>query len=239
MQYIKKARVVVSQFTENDFVFATPEIVQKLIDESPSGKNSRFLLAAHNLWIRFEYYKSSPPLYLRENDKIVALIFATYPSAGHTNLYEIVTVQGEEGKGYASKIWDRYVHYAFHKMKCSRLKMSCTPSSVTWHMRNGLVFWSIDPSGSLRSDQPLYPTREEQIEFREKALLDPKIAFPDDSTIAMYKIESIEYHETPKPKKKAKKFNEKKKQEIDQAIKDVGKYWLREALFDDIEKYFA
>lgn len=222
----------------DDIMFATPEMVQKVIDDSPKGKNTNFLIKAHNLWIRFEYYKSSLPIYLKEDDKIVALIFATYPSKGHTNLYEIVTIEGEEKKGYASKIWDRYIDYAYHTMNCTRLKMSCTPSSVTWHMRNGLIFWSIDPSGSLRSDQPLFPTREEQIAFREKALVDPSIAFPDDNTIAMYKIESIEYHETPKPKKKAKKFNDKKKEEIEKAIKSVGKYWLRDALFNDIEKFF-
>jgi hypothetical protein len=230
--------VAVSRFTESDIVFATPEIVQKLIDDSPKGKNTKFLLAAHNLWIRFEYYKSSPPIYLKKDDKIVALIFATYPSRGHTNLYEIVTVEGEEGKGYASQIWDRYVDYAYHTMKCTRLKMSCTPSSVTWHMRNGLIFWSIDPSGSLRSDQPLFPTREEQVEFRNRALGDPTIALPDDRTIASMKLESIEYHELPKPGKKAKKFNQKKKDEVNKAIQSVGQYWLREALFDDIEKHF-
>ena len=222
----------------SEIEFATPEIVQQVLDESPKGKNTDFLLKAHNLWIRFEYYKSSLPLILKKNNKIVALVFATYPSKGHTNLYEIVTVEGEEKKGYASEIWDNYIHHAYHTMKCDRLKMSCTPSSVTWHMRNGLIFWSIDPSGSLRSDQPLFPTREEQIAFREKALLDPAIAFPDNDTVAMYKIESIEYHETPKPKKKAKKFNDKKKKEIETAIQSVGRYWLRDALFDDIEQFF-
>jgi len=230
----------VSKFIDDnaDF-FATPEMVQKVIDESPKGNNTLFLLRAHNLWIRFEYYKSSPPIYLKKGNKIVAFIFATYPSKGHTNLYEIVTVEEQERKGYASEIWEKYIDFAFYEMECKRIKMSCTPSSVTWHMRNGLIFWSIDPSGSLRSDQPLFPTRKEQIAFREKALLNPTIAFPDDATIAMYKIESIEYHETPKPKKKAKKFTAAKKKEIESAIKSVGKYWLRDALFDDIEKYFS
>lgn len=222
----------------SEIEFVTPETVQKVLDESPKGENTNFLLKAHNLWIRFEYYKSSLPLALKKKNKVVALVFATYTSKGHTNLYEIVTVEGEEKKGYATEIWDNYIHHAYHVMRCSRIKMSCTPSSVTWHMRNGLIFWSIDPSGSLRSDQPLFPTREQQIEFREKALIDPKIAFPDNNTIAMYKIESIEYHETPKPKKKAKKFSDFKKKTIQEAIQSVGKYWFRDSLFDDIEQFF-
>ena len=74
----------------SEIEFATPEIVQQVLDESPKGKNTDFLLKAHNLWIRFEYYKSSLPLVLKKNDKIVALVFATYPSMLLNRLLKIL-----------------------------------------------------------------------------------------------------------------------------------------------------
>lgn len=208
--------------------FATSDQVQSLIEQSCEGKNTRFLSASHSLWTRFKNYDKCPPMILEDNGKIVSLIFATFNRNNYTNLYEIVTVQGNEGKGYASAIWDAYIDYAVTYKKMRRLKISCTPSSVTWHMKNGLVFWAVDSSGSLRSDQPLYKSRKEQLVFRESAVDDPRIALPvEDKIIQQLKNESLESHE----------FGTKKKEKIEKAITSVGKYWLRDSLFNQMNLF--
>ena len=208
--------------------FATAAEVENLIKTSPAGRNTKFLSASHSLWTRFKNYDKSPPMILEDNGKIVSLIFATFNRDKYTNLYEIVTAEGCEGRGYASKIWDEYVDYAVNVQKMKRLKISCTPSSVSWHMKNGLVFWAVDPTGSLRSDQPLFKTREEQMIFRKLAVDDPSIALPTDSkVIQQLKNESLESH----------KFGNKKKAATEEAIRIVGKYWLRDALFNEVDLF--
>lgn len=202
--------------------FATEQEVLDLIENSPPGKNTKFLESSHSLWFRFKNYNKNPPMVLKENG-IVSLIFATFNKDGYTNLYEIVTVQGNEGRGYASKIWDEYVDYAVNVRNSQRLKISCTPDSVTWHSRNGLVFWAIDPTGSLRSDQPLFKNREEQCMFRELAIKDPSIALPTNSKVLeRLRKESLESHN----------FGDKKQKVVEQAILSVGKYWLRDTLLE-------
>ena len=124
--------------------------VEQIIDSSPAGKNTKFLSAAHSLWTRFHNYEKQLPMCLEVNGEVVSMIFATFNRDKYVNLYEIVTVEGKEGNGYASQCWDMFVEYSVNERKAERLKMSCTPTSVTWHMRNGLIFWAVDPTGSLR-----------------------------------------------------------------------------------------
>ena len=210
--------------------FATIQQVEDLIKSSPDGRNTKFLSASHNLWFRFKNYEKSPPIILEDNGKIVSLIFATFNRDRYTNLYEIVTAEGCEGKGYASRIWNEYVDYAVNVQNMKRLKISCTPSSVTWHMKNGLVFWAVDPTGSLRSDQPLLKSRDEQLMFRERAVNDPTIALPNDTKVfEQLQKESLESHN----------FGPKKKKMTEDAIAAVGKYWLRDALFSQQVDLFA
>ena len=204
--------------------------VLSVIENSPEGDNTKFLKAAHNLWFRFKNYDKNPPWALYQEGKPVALVFATFSKRSkYINLYEIVTVQGEEGKGYASEIWSGVMREAYDAgMK--RLKISCTPSSVSWHKRNGLIFWAVDPSGSLRSDQPLFRTREEQLTFRELAVKDPSFALPDTKVIDQFKREDIENHG----------FGKVKTERVETAIETVGEYWLRPALFNSssLESFF-
>lgn len=200
--------------------FIDAEEIKHVIRTSPEGRNTKFLSAAHNLWTRFKNYETSPPICLRNPDP-VAIIFTTFNRDSYTNLYEIVTVQGQEGKGYASQVWDLYIEYACTIKKSTRLKLSCTPSSVTWHLRNGLVFWAIDPSGSLRSDQPIFKNREEQNIFQKMAMEDPSIALPTNNKIIQQFIqEDISYH----------KFGDKKKKAVQEAIDKVGAAWVRRGL---------
>ena len=85
----------------------------------------------------------------------VCIHFATFNKNGYTNSYEIVTVDGHEGKGYATQLWEEYMDYAVNVRGMQRLKNSCIPTSVSWHVKNGLIFWAVDPTGSLKTDQPL------------------------------------------------------------------------------------
>ena len=202
--------------------FVNSTKVEDIIKNSPAGKNTKFLSAAHSLWYRFHNYDKCPPLAYEVNGDVVSLIFATFNRDGYANLYEIVTIEGHEGKGYASKCWDAWIKYAVEERNIKRLKISCTPSSVSWHLRNGLVFWAVDPTGSLRSDQPLFATRAEQITYRDYAIVNPLQALPPYKAREQFRAEGLESY----------KWGDKKKAKSQAAIDAVGKAWLREALME-------
>ena len=203
-------------------LFINSTKVEDIIKNSPAGKNTKFLSAAHSLWTRFHNYEKSLPLAYEVNGEVVCLIFATFNRDGYSNLYEIVTLEGKEGNGYASKCWDAYLDYAVNVRKSTRLKISCTPSSVTWHYKNGLIWWAVDPTGSLRSDQPLFPTRAEQIAYRDFAIVNPLQALPPYKAREQFLAEGLESY----------KWGDKKKAKTQTAINAVGKAWLREALME-------
>lgn len=205
-----------------EFKTCNRELVTETIENSAEGKNTRFLNSSDSLWFRFKNYEKQPPYVLIDGEP-VAFVFATQSKRSrYMNLYDIVTVEGREGNGYASQIWELVMQEAYNNgMK--RLKISCTPDSVTWHMRNGLIFWAVDPSGSLRSDQPIFPNRHEQLTFRELALKDPAVALPTEpKVVEQLKRESLESHG----------FGAKKTAKVEKAIQDVGEYWLRDTLFE-------
>jgi hypothetical protein len=213
------------------FKTCNKEFVEQLIEKQPEGTNTRFLNSAHSLWYRFKNYDSNPAFVMFDDGEPVALIFATRSKRSrYVNLYEIVTLEGKEGNGYASQVWGQYMQGAFDN-GMERLKLSCTPSSVTWHARNGLVFWAVDPSGSLRSDQPLFRSRQEQIDFRDRAIKDPTIALPDAKVCEKLSCEGIDDHG----------FGKKKYAATQKAIESVGEFWLRDALLIDqatLEDFF-
>ena len=202
--------------------------VEKLIERQPEGNNTRFLKSAHNLWFRFKNYEKHPPFVLVADSALdaeadpLALVFITFSQRSkYANLYEIVTLEGKEGMGYASKVYWRVMQKA-HERGMQRLKMSCTPSSVTWHMKNGTIFWAVDPSGSLRCDVPIFPNLHEQLTFREMALKDHSIALPPQTVIEKLKTESPNAHG----------FGRNKMLKIEEAIKSVGAYYMRWALYE-------
>lgn len=205
-------------------VRCTKEMIEAAIENSPEGKNTKFLNSSHSLWFRFKNYEKNQPFAWEVDGELVAFVFATYSQRSrYINLYEIVTRQGHEGKGYASIIWEKVMTDAFNS-GMSRLKLSCTPSSVTWHKRNGLVFWAVDPTGSLRSDQPLFPTKVDQCAFRDTALKMPHLATPTDPKVTkQLQGESLESHG----------FGAKKTATVEEAISAVGKYWMRDELVGD------
>lgn len=202
--------------------FVPATTVQEIIDNSPAGKNTKFLSAAHSLWTRFKNYEKCPPLAYEDNGQIVCLIFATFNRDGYANLYEIVTVEGKEGNGYASKCWDAWIDYAVNVKSMKRLKISCTPTSVTWHKRNGLIFWAVDPTGSLRSDQPLFATREKQIWYQVGARSAPTVAACElpEKAKKQFLAEGLDDHG----------FGAKKRAKTEDAINNVREFWLRDYL---------
>lgn len=210
------------QWTTKNMNFVNSIKVEEIIKNSAAGKNTKFLSAAHSLWYRFHNYDKAPPLAHEVNGEVVCLIFATFNRDGYSNLYEIVTIEGHEGNGYASKCWDNWIKYAVEERKMNRLKMSCTPSSVTWHYKNGLIWWAVDPTGSLRSDQPLFLTRAEQIAYRDYAIVNPMQALPPHKARDQFRAEGLDSYN----------WGEKKKSKTQKAIDAVGKAWLREALMD-------
>jgi hypothetical protein len=202
--------------------FLNSNTVQTIVDNSPSGKNTKFLSAAHSLWYRFKNYDKCPPMAYEHNGEVVCMIFATFNRDGYSNLYEIVTLEGKEGNGFASRCWDEYIKYAVEERNSKRLKISCTPTSVTWHKRNGLIFWAVDPSGSLRSDQPLFSTRQDQVDYQTNAVnnpIDTVIQLPEKAK-NQFLAEGIDDHG----------FGTKKKAAVESAISAVGQFWLRDAL---------
>lgn len=201
-------------------IFLNETQIEQIVEDSTDGKNTKFLSSAHNLWKRFQNYPKSPPMALAVADKIVSIIFATFNKNRYTNLYEIVTVQGHEGNGYASKLWDKYVQYACLDKGMTRLKISCTPDSITWHLRNGLVFWGVDPTGSLKSDQPLFPDRKTQLDMRNLFVKNPDLALPPFRVLRELKKCQLKHHA----------FGEKKHKEVREAIEKTGKFWLGDFL---------
>jgi hypothetical protein len=198
------------------------EQVEELLDYKPDSRNTKFLKSSHNLWFRFKNYEKNPPFVLLDAGiDPVALVFITFSQRSkYANLYEIVTIEGEEGRGYASDVYWRVMEEA-HKQGMQRLKMSCTPSSITWHKRNGTMFWAVDPSGSLRCDVPIFPTKAEALSFRELAVKDPTSAKPNAQVCDKLIEESLESHN----------FGVKKTAKVQEAIESVGEFWLRDSLF--------
>lgn len=205
--------------------------VEELLDKQIPGKNTKFLNAAHSLWFRFKNYEKHLPFVLEDDNEPVALVFITFSGRSkYANLYEIVTLEGKEGNGYATEIFWGVMQAALDA-GMERLKMSCTPSSITWHKRNGNIFWSVDPSGSLRVDQPIFPNEHEQCTFRELAVKDPSFALPkEEKVLHQLRGESLDSYN----------FGDKKRAKTQEAIDAVGEYWLRDALFEfsTIEDFF-
>lgn len=200
--------------------FLTKTDVETIIDQSPDSKNNRFLKASHNLWMRFHNYEKQLPMALIIKNKPVCIHFATFNKNLYTNSYEIVTVDGHEGKGYATQLWEEYMDYAVNVRGMQRLKNSCIPSSVSWHVKNGLIFWAVDPTGSLKTDQPLYPTIQAQREAREVFVKLPDSAMPPLNIVVKLRKHQLEYYS----------FGERKNGSIKAAIKSTGKYWMAKHL---------
>jgi hypothetical protein len=196
---------------------ATAEEFSEWINNMPEGKNTRFARNANNLWTRFKNFDNNPPWILIEKGDIkCAILITKLVREPYCNLYEIVTKEGQEGRGYASRLYWHVMSHMFND-GVKRLKMSCTTSSIGWHYRNGIIGWGVDPTGSIRVDIPLRPTLQEQLELRNN--------FEDN------KFEII-------PKKKVAirllgenvSFGKRKEIEVDNSRQVMGEHYRREYL---------
>ena len=185
----------------------------------PDEKNTRFAKGAHNLWIRFKNYGKHDPFVWEVDGRIVAVCHITVLKKGdYANLYEIYTVPGEEGKGYAGKLYWEIMKKLSTEYPGIRLKMSCTPTSIGWHYRNGIVGFGVDPSGSIRVDVPIMPNRKEQVWLRENWEEHKLTVLPPNP-----KVRERLLNENPK-------FGPKKSKQVAQSIKTMGQYYLRSEL---------
>ena len=182
--------------------------------------NTKFAWSAHNLWIRFKKYENKTfyPWVKEVDGNIVAVChIALLKKRDYANLYEIYTAPNEEGKGYASALYWEIMEHLHLEYPGIRLKMSCTPTSIGWHYRNGIIGYGVDPSGSIRVDMPIEPTKELQLAVRQGWKLNPESVLPP--------IKSRE-----KLLKENPTFGVKKSAQVEQSIDTMGEYYLREYL---------
>jgi len=187
------------------------ELVNKMVNEDHD--NARFAKAAHSLWIRFKNYDKHPPwAILDDNGEIAAVCMITLlQREPYANLYEIFAVK----KGYARKLYWKIMSDI--SSRTERLKMSCTPSSIGWHMKNGIIGWGTDPSGSIRVDIPIMKTLEDQLKLRENWEENINWIIPPEKNRSRLKDEE-------------NSFGPRKKPKVEEAIDTVGDFYLRRYL---------
>jgi len=195
----------------------TREEFEVWVQSMDEGRNKTFAKGAMNLWIRFKNFEKNAPFVLKiDGDIKCAILITKLSRAPYCNLYEIVTKQGEEGNGYARRL---YWHVMSHMYDAGvlRLKMSCTPTSIGWHYGNGIIGWGVDATGSIRVDVPLRRTREEQLELRADYKKNMEEITPPEKAIkALLK-------ENPT-------FGTKKAIQVASSKGHLGEYYLREIL---------
>jgi hypothetical protein len=189
------------------------------VQDMDEGRNKTFAKGAMNLWIRFKNFEKNAPFALRVDGKIKCVILITKLSrTPYCNLYEIVTATGEEGNGYARRLYWDVLSY-FYDAGVLRLKMSCTPDSISWHNGNGIIGWGVDPTGSIRVDIPLKPTREEQLELRENFEENISKIIPPEKVAFKLLNENVS-------------FGRNKEAQVNNSKNIMGKHYRREELLD-------
>lgn len=177
--------------------------------------NTAFANASHSLWTRFHNYteRNSPYALVGEDGKVKAVVMLTLLTREpYANLYEIFAIQPT----YARELYWKVMKHA-KDMGAERLKMSCTPSSIGWHLGNGIVGWGLDSSGSVRVDIPIADSLEEQLDLRELALKDPSLIIPPVKNAEKLVLEE-------------NSFGPIKIKKVEQAISLMGDYYMRRHL---------
>jgi hypothetical protein len=178
------------------------------------NKNYKFAKSATNLWKRFNNFEDNPPFFIEDNKGNIAAVamVSKLKRSSYINLYEIFAVK----KGYATKLYWEIMEF-FYFIGVERLKMSCTPESIGWHDKNGIIGWGIDPSGSIRVDIPIFRTQKQQLECRKAGLTSDTI--PPIEARRKFLKESYS-------------FGVRKQKKIDEAISVLGENFMRELLHD-------
>ena len=197
------------------------DAMEKLLENMEENNNSNlsFAKGAHSLWFRFKNYeKNAPYVILTEDSEIAAVCMITkLQREPYANLYEIFSVI----PGYASELyWG--IMKIMKERGVERLKMSCTPSSIGWHMKNGIVGWGTDPSGSIRVDIPMMSDQQSQLDLRVSALSDISLVIPPEKQ--GLKLLSEENN-----------FGPRKLPIVEHTIETVGEFYFRKHLMEKYE----
>ena len=178
---------------------------------SVENDNFKFANGAHSLWVRFHNYEKNPPFVIEDEDGDIAAVcmITKLQREPYANLYEIFAVH----PGYATKLYWGIMEHMYNN-GVQRLKMSCTPDSIGWHKRNGIVGWAIDPTGSIRVDIPILPTLEEQLALRELAVNEPQLVMPPEKNALKFIQEQ-------------NRFGPRKQEKVDKAVDTLGEFYLR------------
>tara|TARA_B110000285_G_C15137569_1_gene628185 strand:- start:324 stop:929 length:606 start_codon:yes stop_codon:yes gene_type:complete len=183
--------------------------------KAKSHPNAKFANGAHSLWRRFNNYtdRNTPYSCVDSTGDITSVVMMTMLTREpYANLYEIFAVKPT----YARTLYWEVMAEA-KKNGAERLKMSCTPSSIGWHLGNGVVGWGVDSSGSIRVDIPICGSLEEQLDLRERALHDPSLVMPTGKQAeALIKEEHS--------------FGKIKIIKVEKAIDTMGDYYMRRHL---------
>ena len=196
------------------------EEIQALVTKMKADghPNFKFADSSQNLWIRFKNYetdKNLPFVILNDKEEIAAVCMITkLVMTPYCNLYDIFAVES----GYATKLYWGIMQY-MKKNGVERLKMSCTPSSIGWHYRNGIVGWAVDPSGSIRVDVPICETQADQLSLRQMAIHTPALVMPP----AKQQIKLSEEENS---------FGPKKIIQVEKAIDTMGEFYMRKHLIN-------
>jgi GNAT superfamily N-acetyltransferase len=143
--------------------FLSHEEIQKIRENV--DKNEKFLKSAENLWFRFKNYENNPPVGLEIDNDIKCIAFiAKLKTSSYINLYDIVTIKN--GKGYGTQLWKKMIKY-YYEQGVERIKFRALYSAIPFYKKLGIYFWGFDGK-SFTVDQPLFPTIEETLKWREK-----------------------------------------------------------------------
>jgi hypothetical protein len=197
-----------------DMVRLSKEEMELILDDMTASQNEnvKFAKAAHNLWVRFHSYDNHPPYCLMKEGKPMAVcMITTLQREPYANLYEIFAIE----RGFAGKLYWAIMSELHGTV--TRLKMSCTPSSIGWHMRNGIIGWGTDPSGSIRVDVPIKKTLDEQLELRYNWRDNLDYILPPGKNRTRLRDEE-------------NSFGPKKILKVEEAIEKVGEFYLRKYL---------
>jgi len=182
--------------------------------QEDNNPNARFANSAHSLWTRFHNYteRNAPYACIVDGEVTAVVMMTLLTREPYANLYEIFAVKPT----YAGTLYWSVMRLA-KEMGAERLKMSCTPSSIGWHMKNGIVGWAVDPSGSIRVDIPICDSQEEQLALREDALTNPSLVLPPEKFAQ--KLASEE-----------NSFGPIKIIKVEKSIETMGDYYMRKEI---------
>jgi GNAT superfamily N-acetyltransferase len=139
-------------------------------DRNADVENRGIIDTTAGMWYRFNNYEDNPPLGHFDNDKLVAVAFVSkLKRSNYINLYEIASFY--TGRGYGTQLWKDMIKY-YYEQGVARIKFKALYSAISFYKKLGIYFWGFDGK-SFIVDQPLYPTIEETLKWRDEFVKSP------------------------------------------------------------------